>query len=132
MNLNANNVNFQGRTEVLYGLKKAAQEAQYIGRNSIQAAGPRPLTKNTEINQSKGALDAYCDMIVRDELFVETMHNIPSNITNEIKETLSPIKNEFASVSPHNTFAEAFKNAVQNANIKADTIINSFLEKIKM
>lgn len=46
MNLNINNVNFQGRNEVLYGLKKAAQEAQNIGRNSIQAAGPRPLIKD--------------------------------------------------------------------------------------
>ena len=44
MNLNINNVNFQGRNEVLYGLKKAAQEAQNIGRNSIKECELPPLS----------------------------------------------------------------------------------------
>lgn len=117
MNLNINNVNFQGRNEVLYGLKKAAQEAQNIGRNSIQA---------------KGALNAYCDMAVKDDWFVETINSISPNVTKEIKETLSPIKNDYASAYPHETFISAIKNAVESAKNNADTSLKNFFEKIKL
>ncbi len=132
MNLNVNNVNFQGKTEVLYGLKRAAQEAQNIGRNSIQAAGPRPLIKDKEIYQAKGALNAYCDMAAKDDRFVETINSASHNTINEIKETLSPIKNDYASAYPHETFISAVKNAVENAKINADTSLKNFFEKIKM
>ena len=120
MNLNINNVNFQGRNEVLYGLKKAAQEAQNIGRNSIQAAGPRPLIKDKEIYQAKGALNAYCDMAVKDDWFVETINSISPNVTN------------YASAYPHETFISAIKNAVESAKNNADTSLKNFFEKIKM
>ena len=132
MNLNINNVNFQGRNEVLYGLKKAAQEAQNIGRSSIQASGPRPLIKDKEIYQAKGALDAYCDMAVKDDWFVETINSISPNVTKEIKETLSPIKNDYASAYPHETFISAIKNAVESAKNNADTSLKNFFEKIKL
>ncbi len=132
MNLNTNNVNFQGRTEVLYGLKKAAQEAQTIGRNAAQSMGPRPIIKNNEICKANGALDAYCDMAVKDESFIQTINSITPRFINELKEILSPIKTEYCRTYPQDTFIKSFKNASENAKIQAEAGVNNFLEKIKM
>lgn len=111
---------------------KSNSRRQILAETAFKQQAPRPLIKDKEIYQSKGALNAYCDMAVKDDWFVETINSISPNVTKEIKETLSPIKNDYASAYPHETFISAIKNAVESAKNNADTSLKNFFEKIKM
>ena len=52
MNLTTNSINFNGKKEVLYGLKKAAQEARNIETNRALSQGPRGINKTEEIEKT--------------------------------------------------------------------------------
>ncbi len=130
MDLSTNNVNFQGRAEVQYGLKKAATEARNIGINKIQAAGPHPVIREKETSLAQGALSAYCDMSVHDSCFVETMSKLPEKFVKEIKEILKPVGNMFATTSPAETFIKELKKTMKKAKIGFDANIGNFIEKI--
>lgn len=131
MNISTNNVNFNGKKEVLYGLTKAAQEAQKMNINKIQSMGPRPVFKDIEVNQSQGALNAYCDMITKDTAFTATLKDLSTEAISRLKEILSPIRNEFAKLYPQSDFKKALNKAVKKAKIDDVTDYHDFLNKIK-
>lgn len=53
-------------------------------------------------------------------------------LLKKLRKLLSPIKNDYASAYPHETFISAIKNAVESAKNNADTSLKNFFEKIKM
>ena len=131
MQVRTTNINFNGKEEVIYGLTKASREAQKIGKNRLYGFGPRPIAKDYEINYSQGALKAYCDMVVNDKSFLETISNLPQNIIKKIKKDLNPLKNIYDSTYPHEDFVKAIKSNAKRAKLNTNEGFNKFLEEIK-
>jgi len=134
MNFSVNNVNFQGKNEVIYGIKKAAQEAKNLKIAAAYSYGPRPMNKMDAVYQAKGALDAYSDMLVHDETFVETINEISKdkNILDQLNNILTPVKTICGYLYPHQSFVESINKAAQNAGINAKSGLNNFFNNFKM
>ena len=94
-------------------------------------AAPEKLPKDYEINYSQGALKAYCDMVVNDKSFLETISNLPQNIIKKIKKDLNPLKNIYDSTYPHEDFVKAIKSSAKRAKLNTNEGFNKFLEEIK-
>ena len=119
MNITTNNVNFNGRKEVLYGLKKAAQEARNIETNRVLSQGPRGVNKVEEITQNKAAMNAYLDMVVNDDAFIKTADDI-ANYKQEvysIRKILRESSVQSKAIKPFEAFSKAFSNIIEKQRI---------------
>ena len=129
-----NNVNFSGKNEVIYGLKKAANESRKIGLNTIQGYGPHPIIKDHEIYNSKGALKAYTDMIVNDSQFELGIKKATTDplINNELKDTLKPIKYPSGEYKVQGFFIDNITQALEKSGQTISENVNRFFESIKL
>lgn len=134
MNLTINNVNFNGKNEVIYGLKKAAEEARNIKKECAYLYGPRPINKTENIHKAQGALDAYTNMVVHDKSFIESINEISKDkrIINSLKETLTTIRTTYGDLFPNERFIEAIQKSVKKAEINASSSVENFLNHFKM
>ena len=73
MNMTVNKTTFNGKAEILYGLKKASDVARLTEKARSLACGPRPTNTSLEVSKHRGELSAYLDMVVSDNNFVETI-----------------------------------------------------------
>jgi len=134
MNLSINSVNFTGKEEVIYGLRKAAKETRKIGVNIVQMRGPHPVTRENEINRAHGALNAYADMIVNDSQFESGIKKAASDkdIINEIKDNLKPVP---AFYGQYDSLYELFTNNIlttlKHSGGSVSENLQNFFEKIK-
>ena len=129
MKLSVNSVNFNGKQEVIYGLKKAAQESRNIEKNRVLSQGLRPLNRTEEIAKNKSAMNAYLDMVVNDDNFVQTMTSV-----SEYKENLNMVGNllkeetiQNSRIKPHEVFSKELKNVISNQKI---AIKDNIVEKV--
>ena len=134
MNLTTNSINFNGKKEVLYGLKKAAQEARNIETNRALSQGPRGINKTEEIAQNKAAMNAYLDMTINDDAFIKTASDIAnykqqvSSVRNILRE--SNIQSKV--IKPFETFSQAISNIIKQQRIAVKSeFVEDFLHGLK-
>ena len=124
LNSKMDSINFLGKKEVLYGLKKATKAASNVEKFRSYSCGPRPVNMSSEVAKSKGELSAYLDMTINDEAFSETLSEITKSkshkIYEELHNNLKPIKVANTEFSPFTTFQDAFNKAC-NANLPLAT-----------
>lgn len=113
MNLSVNNVNFTGKKEMMYGLKRAAIEARSAEINRSYSFGPHSLPKTSDVYANMSAARAYSDMVIRDDEFVKTAKEFTKdkNYMYSMKEILKPIKLTFCEINPFEKFQKQFLNA---------------------
>lgn len=104
MQVSMSNTNFQGKQEVLYGLRQAAKEAKNSELFNSYLCGPRPINKISETGQSQAAMKAYLDMSVYDKSFENTIAKLSKPEAEEIKETLKPQKLQWTEINPFEVF----------------------------
>lgn len=134
MNLSVNNVSFNGKKEVLYGIKNAAKSAYEAEISRSYAFGPRPEHREGMIAKSMGKLEAYADMAVKDDAFVSTIKEAGENKTlmADLGKTLVPVRKNYGEISPINVFKKAMTEAAektQSEHIKA--ACSGFLNNLK-
>ncbi len=88
MDIKINNISFQGKSEILYGLTKAAK----IARSSELAqkaytTSRNGMTKFEELTAYDASMRAYFDMVTKDSEFPEIVKNLLNS------EEIKPIKN---------------------------------------
>ena len=134
MNISTTNVNFNGKSEVLYGLRKAAQEAHNIEINRSYAFGPRPINMEYLINTSTGKMSAYLDMVANDTTLSESINNLASNkpVMDYFKQILQPKKVPFGKINPLQVFAAGFRDAVKKSTDECKNGVEKFITAIKM
>ena len=118
MDLSTTNVNFKGKKEIIYGLKKAAQEAKNIEINRSYAYGPHPIIREANIYEANGALKAYADMVTKDNKFNTVIKGISEDkvLTKELGETLQPKDVPFGKINPFGEFVKAISNSFKKNN----------------
>ena len=134
MNMCVNNVSFAGKSEVVYGLKKAASEARNIETNRVLSQGPRPMNKSSEIERSKSVMNAYLDMVVNDDAFVKTASDIANykQEANAIRNTLKETKVQSSIIKPMEPFAKAFTKIIDDQKIAVKKeFVEKFLHSLK-
>ena len=134
MNISVNNVNFNGRHEVLYGLKKAAQEARNIETNKVLSRGPRPMDRSLEIQKGQSSMNAYLDMVVNDDAFVKTASDIANfkQEANTVRNILKESTVQSQAIKPLETFSKAFSDIVEKQKIAVKKeFVEKFLHSLK-
>ena len=128
------NLNFNGKNEVIYGLKKAAEEARNIKKECAYMYGPRPLRRDEAIYKAQGAINAYADMVVHDEAFAETIKEISNDkyVLNSLKTTLKTIFTPYGNLFPNERFITSLQDAVKKAKINPSPSFEKFLNLFKM
>ena len=134
MNISATNVNFNGRKEVVYGLRKAAQEAYNIEINRSHAFGPHPMHLEHLINKSEGKMNAYLDMAANDESFAKTIGDLASEklTAGFFKDVLQPTSVPFGKINPLKVFSEGIQEAVSKKTEQCKAGVQNFINAIKM
>lgn len=130
-----NSVNFTGKQEIIYGLKKAAKEAKNIELNRSYAFGPRPIRREAEIYEAKGALNAYADMVTKDKEFGNVIKELAEDkeFTQELGNTLQEKDMQFGKINPLAEFVKTFTTAIKDNSTNSLTEdVKAFFKNIKM
>lgn len=133
MNLAISNTSFNGKNEVIYGLKNAAREAKSTELFRSSSFGPRPINKESLVKERKEVLQAYMDMAVHDDSFAKTIEELPHlEDGKEIKAMLKPQKLEWGEINPCHLFENSMvvNCMVQKKSINVD-VLNNFLKFLK-
>ena len=126
------NLNFCGKKEVMYALKRSAQEVYNAEVCNAATKGPRPATyKIYETKSSEGLANAYMDMAIYDDEFVNTIKDFSADKTKELKQILKPIKLQFTEINPLSKFIGLMSDIIQthDKDIPEDTV-NCFIKNI--
>lgn len=135
MNIASTSVNFTGKKEIVYGLRKAAQEAKTIEINRSYAFGPRPIRRDYEINEAKGALNAYADMVTKDGEFNTAIKEIAEDkkFTKELGETLKPKDVQYGKINPLGEFVQSLSESFKkNVSKTLNDDVKAFFKSIKL
>ena len=133
MDLKITSTNFQGKSEILYGLKKAADKVHsytILTQPRLQRLG-----ENKEIIKYEIAANAYLDMVTKDGDFVNIVKKLSADDLKQVRvnlETpkelqLDPIKN-FANF----LYSVMNRNGTNSATEKkaAKTLLNKISESL--
>ena len=134
MNLTTNNVNFNGKQEIFYGLKMAAKEAKNINVNMSYSCGPHPVSRFSDIVYSSGAMDAYMDMVMNDKFINQGIKyaSEDKNLVKTLKETLVEQKVNGVTINPLETFAKNLTEASQNQTEYFKKMLAKLIKTIEM
>lgn len=122
MDLSVNNISFNGRKEVLYGIRSAAKSARQAEISRSYAFGPHPEHREGMVSRFVGKLHAYLDMAAHDDAFISTIKEVSDNKTfmTDFAQNLITRKVNYGEISPINTFNSAMKEVI--INIKDSSI----------
>ena len=137
MDLRINGTGFQGKREILYGLKKAAQNAKEYEMNQTAYIASRiQMRKYEEQASKKASINAYLDMVVYDSNFASFIENVHGKDLKPIKKILASFQTEHGTVEPMKTFSSAYESVIGNSYLsKLDEsfklLINELLSRLK-
>lgn len=136
MNLSINNINFQGKNEVYYGLKKAAMNSRDSEFCKAVSMGPRPIDKSFEREKFNAVMKAYLDMAVYDEFFPKTILDLTCDTESkkflDLKNYLKPEQMQYTKTNPIGEFKRWLKIFVEKHNVKIDkSLIEEFVNKLE-
>ena len=131
MNISVNNVSFNGKKEMFYGLKKLAEVSATYETKRAMTTGPRPVNMSNSIAESKGKLFAYADMIMNDEFVNEGLKEASNdkNLVKYCKRILTQDSQLY--ISPLCIFTKTLKNAAVNTSKDTQDKLNTFIEHFK-
>ena len=131
MDIKFNSVSFNGKNEVIYGIKKLADESANYELKRAMTIGAHPVNMSNSISESQGKLFAYADMIVNDELIDNSLKEISNDkvLIKYCKKVLTQESQQF--ISPINIFVKSLKNAAKNMSQNVQDSLNEFVSKIK-
>ena len=132
MDIKINGVNFNGQREVMYALKKAADESFMLQAAELRGRGPRPLANTGEARRiAEAKLSAYMDMAVYDSSFIDTVKNFSQTNLQKLQAILKPIKWCNEEVNPVDVFVKSLQSTVKN-NQKdvAPEVVSTFIKNI--
>ena len=118
MNISKTQTNFQGKREVMYSLKKAAECSRAVNKEYLLSSGPKPLSRRESISHYSAKMDAYLDSATYDTEFYSTLKEIKDDSISFFEKTLAPIKNEFSSRKPFDLFKSKIRDAVEKSTIQ--------------
>lgn len=113
MDLKVNAINFQGKKEVIYGLKKAAQKAKDFEYYKQPAIAMRIRTDNLQTAQN-ASMQAYLDMVLRDEAFEQTIKEMKISDLRYLQCILMPEQTQHSIVRPMDKLKEAIHFTLNN------------------
>ena len=115
MNLRVNNVNFSGKTEILYGLKKAAKISQSMEYTKKAYISSRlGMSKLEEMTAYEASMRAYLDMAVHDSEFVNVInHSLTQEDIKSLKNIVKPQVTEHGTIEPLNDFYSTAKDVTK-------------------
>ena len=127
-----NNINFCGKREVLYGLRKAAVCARAAENYRAASFGPRPVDRSFLESANKTNLGNYLDMVCYDEAFVDTISHIEDKELKELSEILKPDIYQYGRINPLDVFKQSIKNMfkVHNKGVSIKPVSN-FIKNIE-
>lgn len=133
MNLTINNIGFEGKKEVLYALKNAANAAKQAEWHRASSFGPRPINKSGLVKERKEVLQAYMDMAVYDDAFDKVINELPMEKEGkELKEILKPQQLQWGEINPLQLFKDSLVvNCMVQKKKTSPDIINSFLNFLR-
>jgi len=137
MDLKINNTNFCGKKEILYGLTKAAQNAkEYETNQTAYLASRIQMRKTEEQAYKKASINAYLDMVIRDDDFLSVTKNANEKDLKPIKKILAPFQTEHGIVEPMNIFASIINDILNTSHFGkvreyVSSSTNELLSKLK-
>lgn len=131
MDIRVNNVSFNGKKEMFYGIKKLAEESATFEQKRAMTVGPRPVSMSNSISESKGKLFAYADMVMNDEFVNEGLQDAShdKNLIKYCKKVLSQDCQQY--ISPICVFTKTLRNAAKDLSQSAQDSLNTFITSIK-
>ena len=130
MDLRINGIGFKGKKEILYGLKKAAQNArEYETNQTAYLASRIQMRKYEEQAYKKGMMNAYLDMATNDLDYIKVVKNPPVKDLKLIKKILAPFQTEHGTVEPMKIFTSAI-NDVVNASYRPESDVISSTKEL--
>lgn len=131
MDIRVNNVSFNGKKEMFYGIKKLAEESATFEQKRAMAVGPHPVSMSNSISESKGKLFAYADMVMNDEFVNEGLQDAShdKNLIKYCKKVL--LQNGQQYISPISVFTKTLRNAAKDLSQSAQDSLNTFITSIK-
>ena len=131
MDIRVNNVSFNGKKEMFYGIKKLAEESATFEQKRAMAVGPHPVSMSNSISESKGKLFAYADMVMNDEFVNEGLQDAShdKNLIKYCKKVLSQNGQKY--ISPISVFTKTLRNAAKDLSQSAQDSLNTFITSIK-
>lgn len=134
MNLTTNNINFNGKQEIFYGLKMAAQEAKNINVAMSYSAGPRGVNRSNDMAHANGAMKAYIDMVMNDKYINQGIRyaSEDKDLVKFLKDTLSTQQANNITINPLETFAHNLTKASQNQTDYFKKMLAKLIDTIKM
>ncbi len=126
MDLRINNINFNGKKEIIYGFRKAANISRQIELYKNASVSP---SKNAEINELLATRYAYTDMYIHDSEFINTANgSLTEKEINTLRQTLKPETNEHGTVEP---FKSMYDNAIYvSGKERTSTEVKKAIEKL--
>lgn len=113
MDLKVNCVDFQGKQEILYGLKKAADNVHSYSvymQPRLMRFGENPAIKKYET-----FANAYLDMVTMDSEFANAVKNFSKKDLKSVREYLKPLENN---VRPIEYFQEFIQDVMRKNHTK--------------
>lgn len=131
MDIRVNNVSFNGKKEMFYGIKKLAEESATFEQKRAMTVGPHPVSMSNSISESKGKLFAYADMVMNDEFVNEGLQDAShdKNLIKYCKKVLSQKGQQY--ISPISVFTKTLRNAAKDLSQSAQDSLNTFITSIK-
>lgn len=136
MDLKINSTSFQGKKEILYALKKAAQKSKDFEYYNQPAIASRIPTDRLQAAQN-ASICAYLDMALRDSEFKTVVVKAKDKDLSYIKELLATEKTEHSLVEPMKKFSSSI-NSVVTDNYGGKTretmmaFVRELLHKLKL
>lgn len=129
MDIKVSSVNFSGKREILYGLKKASQLAQSMefGRTTAYRGGA--INEHLVFN---AAMNAYLDMATKDDVFFNVVRNLTKKDLDPIKDNLKEFTTQHGTLKPFGVFKDALENVVKKERGNAETKKTAAEELLKL
>ena len=134
MNIQFNNMSFQGQKDVIYGLKNVAELTKQYEMTNISYAHGRAPVQNRINNLSiyEASMKAYADMIAYDDEFVKTITDISTDDLKCLKRILVPTFTEHGLIQPLAKFVYIMDRAVAKHNkVNGRNTFHEFITKLK-
>jgi len=127
-----NNVTFQGKKEVIYGLRRAAISSKAAEYCRAASFGPNPTNRSVMEKVNKESARNFLDMACFDDSFISTIADLDKKETKRLANTLREEEVPSGNIYPLKIFKEALLTMCKVHKKDTDkSIIDKFLYNIE-
>jgi hypothetical protein len=126
-----NNISFNGRKEVIYGLITASKKAKEAEIIRVAGTGPHPTRNFSREAFCDGEMNAYLDSACKDELFLNTIQHLKKDEQKILSENLKSKKLDYTVMAPKERFVKALRKIFNlQQNKKELILLDEFISKL--